>query len=528
METSTNADAEHLHGGMASSLTEPLLSSEPNVHEEQPQTHSDGSVVGSNGHNNNDDASHDVEWIVDGLPWDRSILIKSLFFLDALSASTWGRFAAIYYNLHGINSRQIGIIEGLNTFLPTLSMPLWGILADSFHARKAVWLITKVVSTVFLLLLALPAVYRHFVHILMVAIASQMFVSSGILDSYTLDVLGPEKKMYYGRYRLYASLSWGLGSMVMGYITDRYGFEPNFVLFGLLGMLMAILVATKIPETSPPHQPTPNQDSSPTQSHDTTSTRQQDSEHGRLSELVYLAMRPRVFIFLVEVVVMGASMATVERLLFLYLVNDLEASTWLCGLCVAVNVLFELPIFWYAKQCMAVFGHDGMFLIAMSCFFVRVIGYTMLTPHTKWMVLLLEIMHGVTFACFWIVSTDISKVLVHQTRGAFWSTAIPSGVQMLYSAVGVSLGSVLGGWAMHECGSKTMYTVTASIVFVMFLVQLAGSIITRIVKPGSSFLPDYPHGEEEEEEENGDGERPLLENPDESPIVGEDGIPEND
>jgi hypothetical protein len=56
------------------------------------------------------------------------------------------------------------------------------------------------------------------------------------------------------------------------------------------------------------------------------------------------------------------------------------------------------------------------------------------------LVLLLEVMHRITFACFWVVWTDVSKVLVHQTRGAFWSTAIPSSVQMLYSSVGVSLG----------------------------------------------------------------------------------------
>ena len=418
--------------------------------------------------------------IVDGLPWDLSILIKSLFFLDALGSSTWGRFGAIYYNLHGINSQHIGIIEGLNTSIPTLSIPLWGILADRFHSRKRVWLVTKTGSTIILLLLALPVVYNKFVNILIVTIASNLFVSSGILDSYTLEMLGTENKIFYGRYRLYASLSWGIGSMIMGYVTDHWGFEPNFIMFGLLAFLMLVRVGARIPETTPPEPG--NEDSD-------------EAETGKISELLYLAIRPRVFIFLVEVVIMGAAMATVERLLFLYLVNDLGASTMLCGLSVGVNVLFELPIFWYASNIMAVLRHDGMFILSMTCFSVRVVGYTLLTPSTKWLVLALEVMHGVTFACFWIVSTDISKVLVHQTRGAFWATAIPTGVQMLYSAVGVSLGSVFGGWAMHRYGSREMYEVTAGIVFCTLLVQLLGSITTRILHPGSSFLPDYPRGE---------------------------------
>ena len=48
---------------------------------------------------------------------------------------------------------------------------------------------------------------------------------------YTLDLLGTANRMKYGRYRLWAGVSWGLGSVVIGLITDRFGFEPNFVLF---------------------------------------------------------------------------------------------------------------------------------------------------------------------------------------------------------------------------------------------------------------------------------------------------------
>jgi predicted MFS family arabinose efflux permease len=350
-----------------------------------------------------------------------------------------------------------------------LSQVFWGIVSDSLHSRKRVWLGTKTISTCILLTLALPIVYSSFVRILIVSVLAQLFVSDGILDAYTLDLLGAENKIFYGRYRLYASLSWGLGSIVMGLVTDRYGFEPNFVMFGLLGGLMIFLVAMGIPDT--------------TQSQDGSNV-----NTGRLMELVIIFLRPRTLFFLTEVIVMGAAMATVERLLFLYLVNDLEASTLLCGLSVGVNVLFELPIFWYASKLMALFGHDGLFMMSMVCFVIRVYGYTLLTPSTKWNVLLLEIMHGITFACFWITSTDISKILVHHTRDAFWSTAIPSSVNMLYSAVGCSLGSIVGGWAMNQYGSREMYKYTAGIVCGTLVLHISASVISRFIH-GTSFLP---------------------------------------
>ena len=54
--------------------------------------------------------------------------------------------------------------------------------------------------------------------------------------------------------------------------------------------------------------------------------------------------------FLAEVMVLGAGIGVVERLLFVYLQNDLKASTTLCGLTVGVTVLFELPIFSYTDR----------------------------------------------------------------------------------------------------------------------------------------------------------------------------------
>jgi Holliday junction resolvase RusA-like endonuclease len=275
----------------------------------------------------------------------------------------------------------------------------------------------------------------------------------------------------------------------MGWVTDHYGFDFNFIMFGVLSAMMIVLVITKIPETSLGQGHDERSDNTETalEQQQTTTRRT-----GKIMDLVLLALRPRVTVFLLEVLVMGAGMATVERLLFLYMVNDLDASTLLCGLSVGVNVLFELPIFWYASPIMTFLGHDGMFLLSMICFVVRVYGYTWLTPSTKWFILLLESMHGVTFASFWIVTTDVSKVLI-ETEGAFWSTAIPMSVQMLYSAVGVSVGSVLGGWAMHKYGSREMYTFTAATVLCMMIFHIVGSILARTCSSVGSFLPDFHH-----------------------------------
>ena len=508
---------------LARSLEEPLLS-QSTVTENRDVDENDvisrSTVDGSE--NQRNDRESPV--LYDGLPLKESLLIKSLYFLDALGSSAWGRFSAIYYNSHGLNTQQVGIIEGLRTLTPTVSSTFWGFVSDRFRCRKLVWVWTKSGGTAILLLLAVPWVTKSFSRILSVSIGAQLFVSNGaILDSYTLEKLGTENKLLYGRYRLYASLSWGLGSIVMGWVTDNFGFDWNFIMFGGLSLLMIILVSNCIPDTMKTQERSSSNESNANESNEETDVDEEgvttdtdtdtDSgvDVGDILDLVYLVLKPRVLFFFVEVTVMGAAMATVERLLFLYLVNDLYASTLLCGLSVGVNVLFELPIFWYASSILNYLGSDGMFLLSMTCFVVRVFGYTLLTPATKWWILPLESMHGVTFATFWIVTTDVSKGLIDETKGGYWSTTIPSVVQMLYTAVGATIGSVLGGFAMHRFGSKQMYRFTAGSVFCLFLVHLLGSVIVRIcchrigtIMPGSEHQIEADENDEENVDQSDD------------------------
>lgn len=418
--------------------------------------------------------------LVDGMPLGTSILLKSLYFLEALGSSTWGRFSTIYYNTHHLDPSQIGLIEGLMPVVRALSQPVWGYVADTYHCRKHVYLITKAGSTAILLTLALPWVYRSWIRMLCVTLSTRLFVASGILDSYTLDMLGTENRMKYGRYRLWAGASWGLGSIVIGFITDRYGFEPNFILFGILAVTCIALIAWKIPDNIQVD----------TGGNDTRS--ETDGNEGNILDLVRIATNPRVSGFMLETVVMGAGMATVERLLFLYLVNDLGASNLLCGISVGVNVMIEIPLFWHAERILTALGHDGMFGIAMICFFTRVFGYTLLTPATKWLVLPLEATHGVTFALFWTASTDVTKALINRAKG--WNTTIPMVIQTLYTSVGVGIGSVLGGLLMKEWGSRDMYRCVAAMVLFLFVFHIVAVITSRLVFK-CPFLPD--HGPEE-------------------------------
>jgi hypothetical protein len=53
------------------------------------------------------------------------------------------------------------------------------------------------------------------------------FKSSVVLDAHTLDFLGERHRSMYGTVRLMTAIGWGLGAVMMGWITDSFGFETS-------------------------------------------------------------------------------------------------------------------------------------------------------------------------------------------------------------------------------------------------------------------------------------------------------------
>ena len=563
-----DADIAGSHVSEQEELRRPLLSSQ-----EDENHHDDNSSSSSSSSSITPPQENQV--LVDGLPRSTSYLLKSLYFLDALSAATWGRFAVLYYSENcQWTPEQIGQLEACMTIIPIITMPLWGLVSDcntklhsSWSNRKVVFLSTKAISTFLLLGLSLPSISHHFWKLFATSLLMKAFVAGGILDSYTIEMLGTQNKSLYGRYRLFASISWGLGAIVMGYVTDIFdgNFAPNFVLYGVLGMASLILSALYIPddtthttstsseriderssnsihsnhpaeadeavsqqvdddeERNDPvevvvDQPPPpttllllSQESESLPANEpllldaTVTTRvpesstESDNDGDSFFSLIkFLLRHPKIVLFAVQAVIMGAGVATAERLVFLYMVNDLQASTLLCGLSVWMNVIPEIPIFWHATWFLQVFQVDGLMAIAMVGYIIRAYGYTLLTQETRHYILVLELLHGVTFACFWTVLTDVIKsilISLPQRNNKKWNTTVPVLIQTCYTGIGVALGSLFGGYAMQHYGSKVMYQWMGGIVASMLGVHLLGSVLIRRIHSygrgagASSLLP---------------------------------------
>lgn len=72
-----------------------------------------------------------------------------------------------------------------------------------------------------------------------------------------------------------------------------------------------------------------------------------------------------------------SSALLVENLVFLFF-EFLGSSNTICGIAVALTVLFEIPIFHVAPTLLRNYGVGWLLLLANAFFVVRVIGYTLI------------------------------------------------------------------------------------------------------------------------------------------------------
>jgi PPP family 3-phenylpropionic acid transporter len=385
-------------------------------------------------------------------------LFRFLFFLGGLSASTWGRFGVVYYNeVAHLSPQQIGILQGLTPLLSFVAMPCWGVVADWIQSRKKVFLFTKVLGTI--CLLALSVVPHDFTPILLCVSGLSLFRASGVLDAFVLDYLGESHRSLYGSIRLWTAVSWGIGAVVMGWITDTFGFHLNFILFGSMMAIMLTFAFFGLPARSKSEQARYEQ---------VHQHQQEEDGHPKFQVLVRALCRLPVVFWLLQVITIGCGMALVDTFLFLYLQNDLGASTKLCGLTVGITVLMELPIFHYSQFLLERVGHDALFCISMAAYAVRVFGYTFLTETTIYWILPLEILHGITFACMWIASVEFSATVAPDE----WSTTVQTILSACFACFGNVLGGFVGGWVMQKYGAVALYRGMGWIVWGVLILHL--------------------------------------------------------
>jgi len=376
--------------------------------------------------------------------------IRFLYILHGLTTSTWGRFGVIYYILRGLSAEEIGFIEGVMPLVQAASTLFWGYVSDLTKKKKIVLLITRILSACILVMLAFKYLARDFIHIFLISVGSQAFTSESTIDAFTLDMLGDHAKLMYGRVRLWHAFSWGWGAFGMSWITQYYGYDWNFIIYGSLSALSAYPMIRLTP----------------------SKTLVEEAMGDKIPDwkAAFNALyNVRAICFFLEMYIMGVGIGVVEKLLFVYLMEDLGASILLCGSSVLMTTMFELPVFWWMYWLNSNFGYDNLAMISQICYVFRVWGYTFLTSETKIYILPIEILHGFTFAALWCGAKEYQRIITPLGWQGFFSSLL----WMMYGCLGKGTGSIVGGFIFYNFGAHATYKGASALISCLLLIRLA-------------------------------------------------------
>ena len=97
-------------------------------------------------------------------------------------------------------------MTGTMPLVVAIAQPFWGVVADRMFGKKAVYTGTRVIFTIVLLTLALPAISSSYERTLTVSLGMSLFSSGGVLDAYALQVCGTHSRHLYGRLRMWTAV----------------------------------------------------------------------------------------------------------------------------------------------------------------------------------------------------------------------------------------------------------------------------------------------------------------------------------
>jgi PPP family 3-phenylpropionic acid transporter len=145
-------------------------------------------------------------------------------------------FISVILAGRGFSPAEIGLISSLGAFGFTIAVPAWGHLADVRFGRPRTLQLCAIGagSAVLALLLPWPPLL-----VVALLIAFWVFESSWqpLADAITVNAL---RGRDYARVRLFTSLGFAVATILSGFLYDRTGYWPAFVLFALAGGVMLI------------------------------------------------------------------------------------------------------------------------------------------------------------------------------------------------------------------------------------------------------------------------------------------------
>nr|XP_015930439.2 major facilitator superfamily domain-containing protein 6-like [Parasteatoda tepidariorum] len=239
----------------------------------------------------------------------------------------------------------------------------------------------------------------------------------------------------FGRQRIYSAISWGIFAPLGGLLCDlTNGFFSTWILMAVMQILV-IWNLYKMDVVVPQFSQNLTKDVGTV-----------------LKSSTFLAFNAGSFIT-------GVGCGVIWYYL-LWFISSLGASTFLCGLVPYVQSFAgEIPFMFFSGWVIEKVGHFNIVSLSLMAYAVRFLWYSYLK--NPWLVLPIEITHGITYGLFYSAAVSFGKL---SSKPGTEATTL-SIIYTTHEGLGAGLGCVLAGIGFDYLGSQVTFFYLSLLAF---------------------------------------------------------------
>lgn len=347
-------------------------------------------------------------------------------------------YVVLYYQSLGFTGAQIGTLSAISPLVSMVATPFWTGVADVSHRHKLVMSVT-LLGAVGLVILY-PFAKTIAAVLVLVSLYSFMIAPvNSFADTATMTMLGDQQNMY-GRVRAGGTIGWGVIAPVAGIMIAKYGLNWAFWLYAVI-LFIGFLVSQRFLYSE---------------------VKQQVSIKNGMRELF---SNRRMVLFLATAFVTGMALMSINSFLGAYM-GGLGIEKSLLGFALAIPILVELPVLFFANRLLARLKPHGLLILSMFATMLRLFLYATVTSAAG--ILVFQLINGITFSTLWVagvsyINENAPPGLSATTQGVFGATVF---------GFGAAGGGFIGALLLERVGGAQMYGIFGVMMLVMLIVYV--------------------------------------------------------
>lgn len=350
-------------------------------------------------------------------------------------------YLPVYFQYLGLSGSEIGLLLAVGPMAAIIAQPFWGYMSDRWKTVKRILLLclSSALAIGFLVfrvdefILLFPLLYMFF---------SFMSPAGGLGDSLAQKV-SIQRNVSFGSIRMWGSLGFGTASLVGGYILSAIGIVNIYYVFAFY-LLIALVFTFFAPDSEPSKKPV------------------------KLTSAFKLLKNKQLGIFFLLVLSISLTHRMNDSFLGLYIV-ELGGDESIIGLAWFIGVLTEAVVFAFSVFLFRKYHPLTYITVAAGIYVLRWLLMSLAPDPT--FVLLIQVLHGLSFATFYLMAFQfVSKLVPEELQ----STGHLLFISVFFGVSGV-IGSIIGGTIIEAFDVQSLYT----LMFGLSMIGLISSLIYR-------------------------------------------------